>query len=521
MTSLELSINMVRQSMRALERAQTQRMLAAIQRKQLSSSTMPPIAGSAQTRRPQWTAPARIRWQSTKSKPIQDEQAQLASTIERIQDPDLVTEVNMKPDPYGVLPHDHPALPILGQSSLIVSRQIEMLNVFVGYEQANRYTIMNGEKEIVGYIAEEDHALGRTLARQAARVHRSFTAHVFDKEQREVLRIHRPFSYLNTKIRIYDPVPPSGYERSGTGAMSAGGKFDFNEPVKAGHTSPLKLEDMRIIGECQSQWTPTRRKYSLSTNRHGDPSCHDTVTLKSTAEDKIEAQMMRFSKIDEPALSLDFTVRDSDDWIVGKVSRSLQGFAREAFTDSGVYLLKLDSAAHIAALEDAQGKEVARYEVPGLTLDQRAVMIATAVSIDFDYFSLKSSQLTHAFPLAYGLGGGAAEGGAVAEASAGAVGAAGRGVAGAGAMESGIAGAGTIAGYEAMQRGIYGDQSMDDASPQAAQPPPQTSNTPQQSSDQSAGDVWSTDQDPWSEASKAAEESSGSWLDTITDWFNS
>jgi hypothetical protein len=49
-----------------------------------------------------------------------------------------------------------------------------MLNVFMGFEQANRYAIMNPRGEHVGYLAEEDQGFVGTLTRQMLRTHRPF-----------------------------------------------------------------------------------------------------------------------------------------------------------------------------------------------------------------------------------------------------------------------------------------------------------------------------------------------------------
>ena len=304
----------------------------------------------------------------------------------------------------------------------------------------------------------------------------------------------------------------------GTSASSA-----MNQGTVA-QVSPLKLEEMRIIGEAQQQWAPLRRKYNLFTFRPLDPTpendqtpriesgqtaTSDTMALtESKAPDRaIEAGMAQFAHVNEPFLSWDFTLRDESQNTIGSVNRNFGGFAREIFTDTAVYALRMDSAAQMSALERADGTEVSRYErdATAMTLDQRAVMLPTAVSIDFDYFSRHSRGHGVGFmPIFWPMGGGAAEGGAAGAGAAGAAGAgeagaagvgtavgaaegtssaagavggaAARGVTGVGAAtESGIAGAGTMAGYEAMQRGVYGDRGgqASDASPQASAPPPQ------------------------------------------------
>lgn len=458
------------------------------------------------------------------------------------------------------------------------------MNVMLGFEQANRYIVMDGQGQTLGYIAEQDHGIGRTMMRQLARTHRSFTTHIFDAQEREVLRIHRPFAYINSRIRIYDPVPEGGYENmesstalQGTSASSAMSR----DGTSAAQTSPLRLEEMRIIGEAQQQWAPLRRKYNLFTYRALEPSpendntpriesggkaTSDTMALtESKAPDAaIEAGMSQFAHINEPFLSWDFTLRDEEQNTVGSVNRNFGGFAREIFTDTGVYALRMDSAAQTTAVESQNGQELDRFEreATAMTLDQRAVMLATAVSIDFDYFSRHSHAGGHGFmPILWPMGGGAAEGGAAAGGAAGAAGAAGeagavgaaggaaaegvgavggaagRGIAGAGAAESGIAGAGTMAGYEAMQRGVYGRNSgQDDASPQA----PEAGAPPGQQSEFSEGpeqaentpgkdDVWGEDSDPWSGSGGSGGGGGGGdgggggggWLDTLSDFFNS
>lgn len=490
-----------------------------------------------------------------------------------------MADVHIPEDVGGVLPPAHPALSLLGNSSLVIQRQLEMMNVMLGFEQANRYIIMDGQGQTLGYIAEQDHGIGRTMMRQLARTHRSFTTHIFDAQEREVLRIHRPFAYINSRIRIYDPVPEGGYSEieSSTALQGASASSAMSrDGTSAAQTSPLKLEEMRIIGEAQQQWAPLRRKYNLFTYRalepapeqdktprieSGEKATSDTMALtESKAPDAaIEAGMSQFAHINEPFLSWDFTLRDDSQNAVGSVNRNFRGFAREIFTDTGVYALRMDSAAQTTAVESQEGQELGRFErdATAMTLDQRAVMLATAVSIDFDYFSRHSHAGGHGFmPIFWPMGGGAAEGGAAAGGAAGGAvgavgeagavgaaegvgavgGAAGRGIAGAGAAESGIAGAGTMAGYEAMQRGVYGNRGgQDDASPQApdaggpasqpsefSQGPEQAENTP------GKDDVWGEDSDPWggsgggdSGGGGGGESGGGGgWLDTLSDFFS-
>jgi hypothetical protein len=229
--------------------------------------------------------------------------------------------------------------------------------------------------------------------------------------------------------------------------------------------------------------------------------------------DTREVGMLQFARVDEPFLSWDFSLKSEDKRLIGSVNRNFGGFAREIFTDTGVYALRMDSAGSAEPSEP----------VSGMTLDQRAIMLATAVSIDFDYFSRHSSSgVGGMWPLWmpwFGGGGEAAGGAAAGSAAAGEAGAAGAGAVGAvgetglaseagavvrglGSAEGVAAGAGTMAGYEAMQRGREASQQrqVDDQSPQAGTSGPYLDNPGQQQVPQPGdGDIWGQSTDPWAQ----------------------
>jgi hypothetical protein len=391
-----------------------------------------------------------------------------------------------------------------------------MMNVFLGFEQANKYIIMNGKGESIGYMAEQDHGLGSTMARQAFKTHRSFTCHIFDQNEREILRIHRPFSWISSRIRVYDASSREGY--------TASDSLQGTSLQSAAHISPLALEEMPIIGEAQQQWAPLRRKYNLFNHRTPTTTTTDSTptptltsgqehisstALTTTTDQQIQASMHQFAHVDEPFLSWDFTLRDASSKKIGSVNRNFGGFARELFTDTGVYALRMDS---VALSGDEEEKETETEQARAMTLDQRAVMLATAVCIDFDYFSRHSSAgggIGGFMPLWFpGMGGGAAaEGGAVGAAGeagvAGEMGGIARGGAGAGVgvSEGAIAGAGTMAGMEAMNRSGGGGGGGGGGAPSQTQSPIDDA-SPQAGGDPflDGQDVWAEEsQDPWAQ----------------------
>lgn len=101
----------------------------------------------------------------------------------------LLAPVHIPEDEGAIIKSQHPATKLLANSGLVVQRQIEMMNLFLGFEQANRYVIMDPQGNHVGYMAEHDGGFGKAVGRQWFRTHRAFTTHVFDREQKEVLRV--------------------------------------------------------------------------------------------------------------------------------------------------------------------------------------------------------------------------------------------------------------------------------------------------------------------------------------------
>ncbi|KAL4788446.1 Scramblase-domain-containing protein [Aspergillus varians] len=441
----------------------------------------------------------------------------------------LLSPVFIPEDPRGVLKESHPATGILANSGLVVQRQLELMNVMIGFEQANKYVILDAAGNHVGYMAEQEKGMTNMMARQWFRTHRSFVTHVFDRYENEVLRFHRPFSWINSRIRVYDPFEADKSTYSSSSALQTNNTgFLVQATDSSGaRVSPLGFDQMRVIGEAQQQWAPLRRKYNLFTYHHSPNPATEMGTqrvpltqtglsnsqqlqLSQTSESNRDfGEFNQFAYVDEPFLSWDFSLRSADSRLIGSVNRDFVGFAREIFTDTGVYALRMDSAALKPAETPDQGTSTT-----GMTLDQRAVMLATAVSVDFDYFSRHSGAGGMGFfPMWFpGVGGDAAAGGAAAG-EAGAVGEAAAGTVGRGAAggmgegaAAGVAGAGAIAGYDAMSRGMTGESQSQDGTP--SQSPPVDQYSPGNSQTGPYGDAWAPEQkndqrsdNPWADGS--------------------
>ncbi|OAX81420.1 hypothetical protein ACJ72_04234 [Emergomyces africanus] len=365
--------------------------------------------------------------------PPRGDDESLAATLRNTnpQDNSLLAPVHIPEDPHAVLKERHPAAGLLSNSGLVIQRQLEMMNVLLGFEQANRYTILDAQGNHVGYIAEKGNGMGSMMARQWFRTHRSFVTHVFDKHQNEVLRrLH--------SIHLQQPTKP------------AAGPLVTAVTGDSARISSLDLSDMR-----------------------GAPFQISTTTSRRDSQPGASGEFGQFAYVDEPFLSWDFSLRSADSRLLGSVNRNFAGFAREIFTDTGMYALRMDSAALAEEREElhfiSQTHKASHTiydggDSSGMTLDQRAVMLATAVTIDFDYFSRHSSS-SWGLPIPFvDIGGLTGEG-----AAGGAVGGAAEGTAG--AMGRGVAGAGAIAGYEAMQRGASDNNKQQPHEAQQSQEP--------------------------------------------------
>ncbi|KAF2703054.1 Scramblase-domain-containing protein [Pleomassaria siparia CBS 279.74] len=427
----------------------------------------------------------------------------------------LVTPVYIPEDPNGVLKETHPVMKLLDNSTLVIQRQLELMNVLVGFEQANRYIIMDPHGNHIGYLAERDHGIGSTITRQMFKTHRSFTTHVFDKDEKEVLRFHRPFAWISSRIRVYDAVGSNENAYTSSIALQGTSPGSLDTQTSAS-VSSLPLSDMRIIGSAEQEWGLLRRKYNLFLARNledpsnapqlasGDLPLSNSKALQVSEGDPREVGMVQFARVDEPFLSWDFSLMSEDRRLIGSVNRNFAGFAREIFTDMGVYALRMDSAGLATTTSEPNSiPDLSHEHQPGMTLDQRAVMLATAVSVDFDYFSRHSGGVGGGmWPLWMPWFGGEAAGGAAAG-EAGAIGAAagetgiasevGAAARGVGAGEGAIAGAGSMAGYEAMRTRTNDQQNnIDDQSPQAG-----GDQSPFAPDEQSGGeDVWGQGNDP-------------------------
>ncbi|CCF59121.1 hypothetical protein KAFR_0G00880 [Kazachstania africana CBS 2517] len=229
---------------------------------------------------------------------------------------------------------------VLSQPTILLERQLELHNLIFGIEQLNRYKILSpSTNETVGYAVERPKSLTGFILRQVTKLHRPFVVDIFDNLDNHLFTVSRKFSAINSHIKVWND--------------------DF------------------LIGESVQRWHMWRRKYDLFVNRG---KAMQNVTLS------------QFGSIDSPFLAFEFPVYDEVGKINGCVDRNWVGLGREFFTDTGVYVLRFDSRKSFEGVYDMRN-----LSSTILNLNERAVLLGNAISIDFDYFSRHSRHFGSGF----------------------------------------------------------------------------------------------------------------------------
>ncbi|KAF3444111.1 hypothetical protein FNV43_RR13801 [Rhamnella rubrinervis] len=220
-------------------------------------------------------------------------------------------------------PEEAYVAPLLARSNLLITRDIEWANLVLGFEQENRYAIVDVcyPQSPVGLIREQSNV----IARQLLRLRRPFVAYITDAMGNELFRVRRPFWWITSSI--YAEI--NGKE----------------------------------VGVVHRRWHLWRRVYDLYLGNK------------------------QFAVVENPGFwNWTFTLKDIDGKVLAEIDRDWRGFGFEIFTDAGQYVIRFgssDSSSKTGPARMIQELEVARP----LTLSERAVTVALAISLDNDYFS--------------------------------------------------------------------------------------------------------------------------------------
>ena len=83
-------------------------------------------------------------------------------------------------------------------SELVIRQQVEQLEIFTGFEGANRYSVHTSDGAQIMYASEES----GNLSRQFGGSHRALSMHVVDSGSRPVLQASRDFFWFRSHLRV-------------------------------------------------------------------------------------------------------------------------------------------------------------------------------------------------------------------------------------------------------------------------------------------------------------------------------
>ncbi|KAG9454376.1 hypothetical protein H6P81_007280 [Aristolochia fimbriata] len=220
-------------------------------------------------------------------------------------------------------PEEVKILPLLGRSNLLITRDIEWANLVLGFEQENRYAVVDPTypQAPVGFIREQSNI----IFRQLLRTRRPFIAYIVDAMGNELFRVRRPIWFINSTI--YTEV--NGKE----------------------------------IGVVHRRWHLWRRIYDLYLGNQ------------------------QFAVVENPGFwNWTFTLKDYEGNVLAEIDRDWRGIGFELFTDAGQYVIRFGEVdSRFTSGRTGQIPEL-KTSRP-LTLSERAVALALAISLDNDYFS--------------------------------------------------------------------------------------------------------------------------------------
>ncbi|XP_058466516.1 phospholipid scramblase 2 isoform X2 [Malaya genurostris] len=185
--------------------------------------------------------------------------------------------------PQGI-PNCPPGLEYLSSiDQLLVHQKVELLEAFVGFETANKYTVKNTLGQKVYWAVEDTDCCTRNCCGAA----RPFDMKILDFYQNEVLHFNRP-------LRCQSCWFPCCLQ-----------------------TMEVSAPPGNVIGTVEQDWSIFTPQFSIK------DQAGSTVL-------KIEGPCCTFSICGD----VEFKVVTNDGSQVGKISKQWSGFAREAFTDS-------------------------------------------------------------------------------------------------------------------------------------------------------------------------------------------
>ncbi|MEC7277916.1 MAG: phospholipid scramblase-related protein [Bdellovibrionota bacterium] len=172
---------------------------------------------------------------------------------------------------------------LLDQTSQVFIQQVkEWGEILVGFESSNRYELLDGQGQKIGYMAEQGGGLFGFIKRQIFRSHRPLEVKIWDNQGLELLQLHRPFFFFFSSLVV----------------QTAQGK---------------------VLGSVERRFGILYKKYDL-----------------------VDAKGNIFARVQAPIWHLwTFPILDHRDQEIGVVKKSWGGLIKEIFTDADKFGVKL------------------------------------------------------------------------------------------------------------------------------------------------------------------------------------
>lgn len=236
-------------------------------------------------------------------------------------------------------------LHILSQPVVLMRRLPNLINVISSYKPPNEYELLDVHCNLLGRMKERGSGLKSAFERQTFNLHRSFTIDLIDLQGNVILTFKRPLTTVRSQLNVLLPLPSR--------SKISLGNFEVTS-------------DGIVIGKTFHVFNLVKKKYLLN----------------KVSSDGV---MVEFGKIKTGILRWEFPVFDESSHVSATVSRNFSGVFKEAMTDESLYVLRSDPSTY------PNGKsEFGALSDKPLTPLERAVMLASIISIDFDYFSRRS-----------------------------------------------------------------------------------------------------------------------------------
>ena len=164
---------------------------------------------------------------------------------------------------------------LIGDSKFVKIRQIkEKLEIFTGWETANKYQVLDEHGGPLGYAAERKKGILGALTKNFLKSHRPMDIDIWNSQKELVLTAKRPFFFFFSDMRVY--------------------------------------RDQHLLGEIKTRFGIIKRKYDL-----------------------LDARGSVFARIESPRWRLwTFQIKDSRGEDAGQISKKWGGVLKEVFSDS-------------------------------------------------------------------------------------------------------------------------------------------------------------------------------------------